>query len=282
MSRLALWLLQRVLSTIIFQLLLVPGDGHVEESPDINLSTREEAGVTPDEFQQHRWVMTVNSAHNFPVTCCLHGQQMINYMETTWLASRVLDRGLIEPIFVHQARDDAVYEHMKAKGKLLDIKFHAILGTVPVAGNQLYDTWRWMDDGEVVDVAAFATNRTFWTATGGTIDLLIVGDASVIGGQACADADSWSVHGCTTLDSDPGPVPRRMEFFGRDHLVKKIICLPYTEQHLRGQIYEAALNHADTVVALALHNRHINAFAGGKLSNALFPIALVGNKSFTG
>ena len=78
--------------------------------------TRVDAGVAPSEFRQHRWLMTVSSVHNFPVVCCLYGQQLINYMEATWLASRVLGRGLVEPIFVHQARDDAVYERLKAQG----------------------------------------------------------------------------------------------------------------------------------------------------------------------
>ena len=39
------------------------------------------AGVAPSEFGQHRWLMTVSSVHNFPVTCCLYGQQLINYIE---------------------------------------------------------------------------------------------------------------------------------------------------------------------------------------------------------
>jgi hypothetical protein len=72
---------------------------------------------------------------------------MINYMETAWLAGRVLDRGLIEPSFIHQACDDVVYERMMASGAFMPhvgfdgvlacrenaSKFHAILGTVPVA-----------------------------------------------------------------------------------------------------------------------------------------------------
>ena len=99
------------------------------------------AGVAPSEFGQHRWLMTVSSVHNFPVTCCLYGQQLINYIEAAWLAGRVLGRGLIEPSFIHQARDDAVYERLKAQDKLHSINFTAILGTIPVAGRRLFDLW---------------------------------------------------------------------------------------------------------------------------------------------
>ena len=96
-------------------------------------------GVPLAEFKEHRWVMMVSSVHKFPVTCCLFGQQLLNYLETAWLAGCVLDRGLIEPTFIHQARDDAVYEQKKAAGELTDMKFHAILGTIPIAGAALLD-----------------------------------------------------------------------------------------------------------------------------------------------
>lgn len=103
------------------------------------------AGVSVAEFREHSWVMMVSSVHKFPVTCCLFGQQLLNYLETAWLASRVLDRGLVEPAFIHQARDDAVYEERKRAGNLNDISFHAILGTVAVAGARLFDTGAWQD-----------------------------------------------------------------------------------------------------------------------------------------
>jgi hypothetical protein len=255
-----------------------------------------EAGVKASEFNQHKWVMIVSSVAKFPVTCCLFGQQMINYMETVWLASRVLDRGIIEPSFIHQARDDAVYEHMKSSGAFrrqvgVDgvlayrenaSKFHAILGTVPVAGGRLFDLQEWTTKGERGDVVSFATNKTFWAATGGTINVLIVGDAKVIGGQACADAGSCTVHECKTLDYDDGPLPRYIEFFGRLHLVKKVKCLPYTGKDLRGQMNHAALDPADTVVALALHNRHINALTGGSTLSVDLPELIYGTRSYTG
>lgn len=58
-----------------------------------------------------------------------------------------------------------------------------------------------------------------------------------------------------------------MEFFGRMHLVNKIRCLPDTHRHLRGLLYEVASDkERDTVVALALHNRHVNAITGGQLT----------------
>ena len=243
------------------------------------------AGVAPSEFGQHRWLMTVSSVHNFPVTCCLYGQQLINYIEAAWLAGRVLGRGLIEPSFIHQARDDAVYERLKAQDKLHSINFTAILGTIPVAGRRLFDLWALAEDDEdnrAVNMQAFATNTTFWAVTEGTIDLLIVCDAFVIGGQACADFDRCSERNCQTLPSDPGPFPRRMEFFGRMHFVKRVVCLPYAERQLRGHIDEAAQEPGDTVVALALHNRQINAIAGGSMVNLIFPIASFGNKAYTG
>ena len=229
------------------------------------------AGVTAAEFREHPWVMTVSSVRNFPVTCCLFGQQLLNYLETAWLASRVLDRGLVEPTFIHQARDDAVYEQKKKAGDLKDVRFHAILGTLPVAGARLFDMWAWqdvMDDG--VNLRAFASTDTFLEATGATIDVLVVGDAKVIGGQACADQEKCSLHSCVTLDKDSGELPRQMEFFGRMHWVKNITCLPETKRHLRGLLYEAALDRErDTVVALALHNRHVNAIVGGKLPTSI-------------
>jgi len=287
------------------------------------------AGVAPREFGQHRWLMTVSSVHNFPVVCCLYGQQLMNYMEAAWLAGSVLGRGLVEPSFIHQAcaspsrtrascadartyaralrvrahapvsihvqtracackhtqaRDDAVYERLKGQGKLNSVNFTAILGTIPVPGSRLFDLWAWADNNEDsrIKVQAFATNTTFWAATGGTIDLLIVCDAMVIGGQACADFDRCSQRHCQTLPSDPGPFPRRMEFFGRMHLVKRVVCLPYTEVQLRGQIDAAAQASGDTVVALALHNRQINAIAGGSMQGLLFPIASFGSKAYTG
>jgi hypothetical protein len=255
--------------------------------------TRVDAGVAPGEFRQHRWLMTVSSVQNFPVVCCLYGQQLINYIEATWLASRVLGRGLVEPIFVHQARDDAVYERLKAQDAFPSDGnyFNAILGTVPVAGHRLFDLRDWATNEDSVkrgvDVSAFATNQTFWAATDGTIDLLIVCDAMVIGFQACADVDRCSQRGqdtgtCKTLPSDPGPLPRRMEFFGRMHLVKRVVCLPDAVQELRGQIDEAAQDPGDNVVALALHNRHINAIAGGTLFQRLHPISVYGNKAYVG
>ena len=227
----------------------------------------------------------MSSVHNFPVTCCLYGQQLINYIEAAWLAGRVLGRGLIEPSFIHQARDDAVYERLKAQDKLHSINFTAILGTIPVAGRRLFDLWALAEDDEdnrAVNMQAFATNTTFWAVTEGTIDLLIVCDAFVIGGQACADFDRCSERNCQTLPSDPGPFPRRMEFFGRMHFVKRVGCLPYAERQLRGHIDEAAQEPGDTVVALALHNRQINAIAGGSMVNLIFPIASFGNKAYTG
>jgi len=254
-------------------------------------------GVKASEFHQHKWVMIVSSVTKFPVTCCLFGQQMINYMETAWLASRVLDRGIIEPSFIHQAHDDAaVYEHMKSSGAFMRqvgvdgvlayrenaSKFHAILGTVPVAGGRLFDLHEWTTKGERSDVVSFAMNKTFWAATGGTIDVFIVGDAKVIGGQACADAKGCTVHECKTLDYDDGPLPRYIEFFGRLHLVKKVKCLPYTDKDLRGQIKHAALDPADTVVALALHNRHINALTGGSTLSVHLPELLHCTRSYTG
>ena len=171
-----------------------------------------QARAQTSEFNQHKWVMTVSSVTKFPVTCCLFGQQMINYMETAWLATRVLDRGIIEPSFIYQARDDAVYERMMASGAFMPqvgydgmlayrenaSKFHAILGTVPVAGGRLFDLHDWTTKGERVDVVSFATNKTFWEATGGTIDLLIVGDAKVIGGQACAGTRFTAQFTCFT------------------------------------------------------------------------------------
>ena len=249
--------------------------GSVDSGHPDRMPPREsEVGVTVAEFNHHSWIMTVNSVENFPVTCCLFGQQFINYMETAWLVSRVLNRGLIEPSFIFQARNDSVYERMKASGGFRDDKFHAILGTVPVTGGKLFDLGELAaNDERELEISAFATNDTFWTATGGTIDLLVVGEAAVIGGQACANASTCSVHRCPTLESDPGPLPRLMEFFGRMHLVKKVACIPRTERHLRGQIYDLALDQANPVVALALASRHINAFAGGSTSGFQFPIA---------
>ena len=46
-------------------------------------------------------------------------------------------------------------------------------------------------------------------------------------------------------------------------------------------MYEAALDPAHTVVALALHNRHINAFVGGSSGSPPPPVA-VSIQSFTG
>ena len=241
-----------------------------------------EAGVTSEEFGQHLWLMSVSSVENFPVTCCLFGQQLLNYIEAAWLAGRVLHRGLIEPSFVHQARNSTAYEEMKAAGELRNLSFHAILGTIPVAGSTLFDPWEFTDiargDGlgvDGVEISAFATNTTFWESTGGVVDLLIVCDASVIGGQACANTDACSLHRCETLDFDRGPVPRTMEFFGRLHLVNKVVCLPNTTRDLRGQVDEAASDPADLVVAVAMHNRQINAFTGGSASQTLHPEAIV-------
>ena len=77
-------------------------------------------------------------------------------------------------------------------------KFHAILGTVPVAGGRLFDLNDWTTKGERVDVVSFSTNETFWAATGGTIDLLVVGDSKVIGGQACAGTQFTTQFTCFT------------------------------------------------------------------------------------
>ena len=219
--------------SLVILLLLVQGAcivGH-----DTSDENPPECGVTPAQFEQHRWLMNVMSETSFPVTCCLFGQQMLNYMESAWLATRVLDRGLIQPSFVHQARDDGLYERMKAEGGFTNHRFHAMLGTVVVPGSRLFDSRPWTRN-EHLDISAFATNKTFWQATGGTIDMLIVGDAGVIGGQACAHTNECNVHHCTTLDADSGPLPRLMEFFGRQHVVKKVTCLPRTERHLRGQV----------------------------------------------
>ena len=218
---------------LVILLLLVHGSCGVGHDTSDELPP--ECGVTPAQFEQHRWLMNVMSETSFPVTCCLFGQQMLNYMESAWLATRVLDRGLIEPSFVHQARDDGLYERMKAEGGFTNHRFHAMLGTTTVAGSRLFDPRPWTRN-EHLDISAFATNKTFWQATGGTIDMLIVGDAGVIGGQACAHTNECNVHHCTTLDADSGPFPRLMEFFGRQHVVKKVTCLPRTERHLRGQV----------------------------------------------
>ena len=183
-----------------------------------------QARAQTSEFNQHKWVMTVSSVTKFPVTCCLFGQQMINYMETAWLATRVLDRGIIEPSFIYQARDDAVYERMMASGAFMPqvgydgvlayrenaSKFHAILGTVPVAGSRLFDLNDWTTKGERVDVVSFATNKTFWAATGGTIDLLIVGDAKVIGGQACAGTRFTTQFTCFTSTKVQAMTPEEL------------------------------------------------------------------------
>jgi hypothetical protein len=73
-----------------------------------------------------------------------------------------------------------------------------------------------------------------------------------------------------------------VEFFGRLHLVKKVKCLPYTYKDLRGQMNHAALDPADTVVALALHNRHINALTGGSTLSVDLPELVYGTRSYTG
>ena len=100
-----------------------------------------QAAVQTSEFNQQKWVMTVSSVTKFPITCFLFGQQMINYMETAWLAGRVLDRGLIEPSFIHQAR-----------------------GTVPVAGGRLFDLNDWTTKGESAGTQ-FTTQFTCFTST---------------------------------------------------------------------------------------------------------------------
>ena len=268
---------------VLLLVALTPGAGGVLDVLEPAPIQGTEAGVTSEEFGQHLWLMSVSSIQNFPVTCCLFGQQLLNYAEAVWLAGRVLHRGLIEPSFVHQARNSTVYEQMKAAGELRNLSFHAILGTIPVAGSTLFDPWEFSDntrrDGNGVEISAFATNTTFWESTGGVVDLLIVCDASVIGGQACANTDACSLHRCETLDFDRGPVPRTMEFFGRLHLVNKVVCLPNTTRDLRGQVDEAASDPADLVVAVAMHNRHINAFTGGSVSQTLHPLAIVPHSS---
>ena len=67
-----------------------------------------------------------------------------------------------------------------------------------VAGGRLFDLNEWTTKGERVDVVSFATDKTFWSATGDTIDLLIVGDAKVIGGQACAGTQFTTQFTCFT------------------------------------------------------------------------------------
>jgi hypothetical protein len=93
-------------------------------------------------------------------------------METAWLSSRVLDRGMIESSFIHQASDDTEYERMISSGAFIPqvgsdgvlayrenpSKFHDILGTVPVTGGRLFDLNDWTTKGVRVDVVSFTTN----------------------------------------------------------------------------------------------------------------------------
>ncbi|MGB1593264.1 MAG: hypothetical protein ACPIOQ_10970, partial [Promethearchaeia archaeon] len=57
--------------------------------------------------------------------------------------------------------------------------------------------------------------------------------------------------------------------------MNKVVCLPNTTRDLRGQVDEAASDPADLVVAVAMHNRQINAFTGGSASQTLHPEAIV-------
>ena len=64
------------------------------------------------------------------------------------------------------------------------------------------------------------------------VDHLIVVDASIIGGQACASPESCDRVQCQTLDTDTGG-SRYMELNGLQFWVKKVSCLPGQQLGLR-------------------------------------------------
>eukprot|EP00961_Rhodomonas_salina_P012975 174635-Rhodomonas_salina.3 len=97
------------------------------------------ADLPHHDFGDKRWIMNAFSVTNFTVKCCLFGQQFLNHMETLWLARNVLGRGVVEPNFVHQARNTTAYEDLTSKrSPEYNYFFHSILGTIPVSFDSLF------------------------------------------------------------------------------------------------------------------------------------------------
>lgn len=206
------------------------------------------------EFAEDRWIMNVWSVTNYSVKGDQFGFQLLSHMETQWMAKNIFDRGWIEPHFVAQPRDNALYEQMIRAGTMQH-DFYKVLETFHVPCDELFDCSafaqyhdRYLTLSDLEDLSGELLE----------IDHLIVQNPGNIGGQACAEPSKCSMTVCPPLAADTGG-PRVMEFFNRPFLVKRITCIARMDSDYTSKLLNA-IDDSERLVALAVGRSSINAF----------------------